>query len=125
MLDMSDIKSFKSDWTNRRKVIKRMLFVLSVLLIASLVGATVLAYFAKFGLYVSIFYTVFSALTFIVILGIVGSYVFGASWETRDFLNILPSIIPDFDMTSRIEQVTPSEPDTSELNDSHSTEINT
>lgn len=86
----------KPDWTNRRLVIKLTLRVMSFFLFLSLVGATTLAYFAKFTFYVTIFYTVFAACSFVLMLGIIGSYVFGARWETKDFLNALSDIVPDF-----------------------------
>lgn len=90
-------EQLKPDWTNRRLIIKLTLRMLSFFLFLSLVGGTGLAYFAKFSFYVCLFYTVFAACSFILMLGIIGSYVFGARWETKDFLHALTDIVPDFD----------------------------
>lgn len=109
MLSMKDIKALKPDWTNRRKVIKLTLRVLSFFLLLSLIGATVLAYFGKFAFYVSMFYTVFMALSFVLMLGIIGSYVFGARWETKDFLTTLTDIVPDFNKEDHKDDESPDE----------------
>lgn len=88
--------NLKPDWTNRRQIIKLTLRVMSFFLFLSLIGATSLAYFTKFTFYITIFYTVFAACSFVLMLGIIGSYVFGARWETKDFLNAMSDIVPDF-----------------------------
>lgn len=90
------IDDIKPDWTNRRKVIRASLIVLNVLLFAALGGAILLGLFGKFGLYVSTFFIVFNALTFVAIIAIIGSYVFGARWETSTFLKAITNIVPDF-----------------------------
>lgn len=94
---MKELKSLKPDWTNRRKVIKYTLRVLSAFLFLCLVAVTALAYFAKFTVTVAMFFTVFAACSFLLMLGIIGSYVFGAQWETKDFLTALGNLVPDFD----------------------------
>ena len=90
-------ENLKPDWTNRRLIIKLTLRMLSFFLFLTLVGAAVLAYYSKFTFYVSLFYTVFAACSFVLMLGIIGSYVFGARWENKDFLHALAEIVPDFD----------------------------
>lgn len=86
---------------------------MSFFLLLSLLGATGLAYFTKFTFYVTIFYTVFAACSFVLMLGIIGSYVFGARWETKDFLNALSDIVPDFQTAPEAhhEEDDESEPD--------------
>lgn len=103
-MDMDDINGLKPDWTNRRKLIFGVSYLLAAMLVVALVASIVLAYFVKFGLYISIFLTVFVTLCFIVVLGIIGSYVFGARWEHKEFLDILPGIIPDFQPNSTNER---------------------
>lgn len=97
-MNMDDLDRLKPDWTNRRKLIKCITYGLAAMLVVSLIASIALAAFAKFGLYISIFLTVYVTLCFMVMLGVIGSYVFGARWENQDFLNVLPGIVPDFNM---------------------------
>lgn len=92
---IEDIKSsLKPDWTHRRLVI-RLALVLGAMILISLFASSVwLALIGKFGFYISTFFITFLICNFIAILGIIGSYVFSAQWENKDFLNILPQIIP-------------------------------
>lgn len=99
-MNMDDIEGLKPDWTNRRTLIKHITYGLAAMLAVALLTSVILAYFAKFGLYISIFFTIFATLCFMTMLGVIGSYVFGARWETKDFLSILPGIIPDFKLGS-------------------------
>lgn len=96
MLSMENIQELKPDWTNRRKVIKGMLMLLAILLALTPFGVAALAYFGKFALYESMFFIIFNSFTFLSILGIIGSYVFGARWENKDFLLAITNIVPDF-----------------------------
>lgn len=82
------------DWTYRRAFIKWLLRFLCGMLVVCMLGTLGLAYFAKFSITVSTFFIVFVICDFMALLGIIGSYIFQASWDNKDFLNILPSIIP-------------------------------
>lgn len=93
---MSEITELKPDWSNRRKLIYGIIITLGSLLVTSLFTSVILAYFTKFGLYISIFMCLFVSMCFLVILGVIGSYIFGARWETKDFLQVLPQLVPDF-----------------------------
>lgn len=85
----------KPDWTHRRAYIKVLLVFLCASISIALCGSLALGYFAKFGLYISAFLITFVICNFMVLIGIVGSYIFGSRWETSDFLKILPHIIPN------------------------------
>lgn len=97
MLDMSKVDHFKQSWDKRRPIIIIMLIFLAVMLVAQLTTAVILALLAKFGFNISTFFIVFVICNFIALLGIIGSWIFGATWEHKDFLNILPQIIPHMD----------------------------
>jgi hypothetical protein len=83
-------------WDYRRKYILALLIFLCVMIVASLAGALYLGHTAMFGLYISAFMIVFVICAFMSLLGIIGSYIFGSRWETKDFLDTLPNIIPKF-----------------------------
>lgn len=109
MFTMKNVKDIKPDWTNRRKVIKALLFLLGVLVFITPVGVAALALFGKFTFHVAMFFIIFNSFTFVSILGITGSYVFGARWETKDFLNAITNLVPDFnhkeDVVEAVEEV--------------------
>lgn len=107
MVSMSDLNELRPDWTNRRKLVMIIAGFLAGLLLTSLIMAVGLAYIAKFGLYISIFFVTFVVLCFITLLGIIGSYIFGASWEHKDFLSVIPDIVPDFHPNKKDDDDTP------------------
>lgn len=88
------VEQLKPSWTHRRAYVKTLMVYLCVMLTTSLFGSLALAAFGKFGAYISVFLVVFAICNFAVLLGIIGSYIFGSRWETKDFLDILPNIIP-------------------------------
>lgn len=83
----------KPDWSNRRKYIAYLLIFLCVMLSVNIVGSIALAAFGKFSASVSTFFIVFCISNFMVLLGIIGSYIFQAGWEHKDFLKVFPGII--------------------------------
>lgn len=83
----------KPDWTNRRRYIKYLLIFLCVMLSINILASIALAAFGKFGVSISTFFIVFCICNFAVLLGIIGSYIFQAGWENKDFLNILPGLV--------------------------------
>jgi uncharacterized BrkB/YihY/UPF0761 family membrane protein len=93
-MDMKEIFNKATDWTHRRKYIKYLLWFLCFMLTVNIAGSIALAFFSKFGAAVSTFFIVFCICNFMVLLGIIGSYIFQASWETKNFLDVLPNIIP-------------------------------
>lgn len=93
-MKMKEIFNKATDWTHRRKYIKHLLWFLCLMLVLNIAGSIFLAYFGKFGAGVSAFFIVFCICNFMVLLGIIGSYIFQASWETKNFLDVLPNIIP-------------------------------
>lgn len=106
MTDMID--QIKPSWTYRRRYIKNLLFFLSICISVTLLGALVLGFFGKINIYLSAFLIVFIICNFMTLLGIIGSYIFGSRWETKDFLDVLPNIIPK--MTASVnEAVTESD----------------
>ena len=95
-MNMSDIEKIKPDWTNRRKVIKLSLLYMGALLALLAIASFVVAGFGMFNLYLCIFATTVAACIFLTYICIIGSYVFGSAFETKDFLASLTNIVPDF-----------------------------
>ena len=95
MTEQPPIDAAKPDWTNRRKVVFCGLRHMMALSWAIVAGALALAAFGKLDFWPGLF----AILAFFTVAGlsamIIGSYVFGASWEQRDFLNFLTSIRPE------------------------------
>lgn len=91
------IDQVKPSWYFRRIYIAVLLIFLSLCIAASLGGALWLGYFAKFSMWIASFLIVFVICNFMALLGIIGSYIFGSRWETKDFLDVLPNIIPNMD----------------------------
>jgi hypothetical protein len=104
MQDMID--KLKPSWKYRRIYVAVTLVFAALMIVAALSGALALSAFAKFGLYISAFLIVFVICSFVVLLGVIGSYIFGARWETKDFLNILPNIIPQLGAKIDVESTT-------------------
>jgi hypothetical protein len=92
---MKKIEAIKPSWDNRRKIIKVALTIVGILLFLLFAGAVYLTFLGKFGLAIASFFIVFLVCNFISGLGIIGSYIFGARWENKDFLNALQHV-PDF-----------------------------
>jgi hypothetical protein len=94
-MNMKEVFNKATDWTHRRRYIKHLLWFLCVMLMVNIFGSIALAFFGKFSIAVSTFFIVFCICNFMVLLGIIGSYIFQASWETKTFLDVLPNIIPN------------------------------
>jgi hypothetical protein len=86
------IDKLKPSWKFRRVYIALLLIFLSICIATSLGGAIWLG--ANFTPSLSAFMIVFVICNFMALLGIIGSYIFGSRWETKDFLDVLPNIIP-------------------------------
>lgn len=84
------------DWTKRRQVIQISLVFLAAMLTAVFVASIVLCLLAKLGFYITLILMIFLVLSFVAALGIIGSYIFGARWETKDFLDTIQHVLPDF-----------------------------
>lgn len=93
-MNMKEIFNKATDWTHRRRYIKHLLWFLCLMLCVNIAGSIGLAFFGKFGVSVASFFIVFCICNFMVLLGIIGSYIFQASWETKNFLDVLPGIVP-------------------------------
>jgi hypothetical protein len=93
-MNMDDLSNLKQGWDGRKQAIVALLVFIAVLLVSCLGGAFVLAFLGKFGFVFSTFLITFVVCSFISLLGIIGSWIFGAKWEQKDFLDILPQIMP-------------------------------
>lgn len=92
---MKHIEDAKPSWTNRRPVIKWSLLFMAGIIFAALLSAVCLAVLAKFGFYIFTFCMTVIILGFACMIGIIGSYVFGARFETKDYFNLLKDVIPN------------------------------
>lgn len=90
------IEQLKPKWDYRRKYVAALLIFLGLMIAASLASAVYLGHLSLFGLYIATFMIVFVFCAFMALLGIIGSYIFGSRWETKDFLDTLPNLIPKF-----------------------------
>jgi CHASE3 domain sensor protein len=88
-----DLEKFRQPWDQRRPLIKKLLLFVAGVIIILLLGAIGLAVFSKFLFAVAAFFIVAISLSFMTLLGIIGSYVFAAKWENSDFLNAIPGIV--------------------------------
>lgn len=97
-MNMNDtVNKLIPSWKYRRAYIKSLLIFLCAMIVISLGAAGLIAFLGKFTLSFSTYLIVFTICAFMALIGIIGSYIFQASWENRDFLNILPKIIPGGD----------------------------
>lgn len=99
-LDEEIIQKLVPSWEHRRPLIKAILGWLVLMIVFCLGSAFGLAVVSKFGLYISIFYVTFVLACFIALLGIIGSYIFNARWENKDFLQAFAQIKPNFQQDS-------------------------
>jgi hypothetical protein len=88
------IEALKPKWDYRRKFVAWLLAFVCLMITITLGGALFLGFLSKFNIFLSAFLIVFAICSFMVLLGIIGSYIFGSRWETADFLKVLPGIIP-------------------------------
>ena len=88
------IEHIKPQWKFRRVYIAILLTFLCLILSVLLGTSVWLGFAAKFSIYICTFFIVFTICSFMTLIGIIGSYIFGSRWETSDFLKTLPDIIP-------------------------------
>jgi hypothetical protein len=91
---MKQLEDVRPTWTNRRPVIIWSLLFIGAMIAMSIVSAVALALLAKFGFYIFTFFMTVIILGFACMIGIVGSYVFGAKWESESYFNLLKDVIP-------------------------------
>ena len=92
---MKQLEDAKPTWQNRRPVIIGSLIFMGSVISAALLASVALALLAKFGFYIFTFFMTVIILGFACMIGIVGSYVFGAKWETESYFSLLKDVIPD------------------------------
>lgn len=92
---MRQLEDAKPSWNNRRPVIKWTLIFIGSMIAAALASSVALALLAKFGFYIFTFFMTVIILGFACMIGIVGSYVFGAKWESESYFNLLKDVIPN------------------------------
>jgi hypothetical protein len=111
MFSMQEVvDQLKPQWTHRRKFVAWLLFFLCTTISVALGGALVLGFFSHFSIYICAFLVVFIMCAFASLLGIIGSYIFGSRWETKDYLEMLPHIMPNVvgDAAQKIETMVES-----------------
>ena len=91
---MKNIQDLRPSWNKRRPIIIAMLAFMCAVIVLSGIASIVLAVLAKYGFYVFTFFMTMIILAFACLIGIIGSYIFGAQWETKDYFNLLKDVVP-------------------------------
>ena len=104
-MDSSDhIKKAKPDWSNRRKIVICNLRHCMFMMWACVIASVALAWFGKLDWNA----TLILGTAFVVTAGegvlVVGSYVFGASWESAKFMDLLTALKPGVTVNETVEE---------------------